>query len=184
MKKGRLIIISAPSGTGKTTVIRRFLAKHPNMIHSKSATTRKVRPDKTDAGDYIFLDRNTFEAWVDRGKLAEWVEYCGNFYGTPKEPIDKAIAEGKDVLLDLEVIGGTKLKSMYMDDAVSIFLMPPSTEELKRRLSSRGTDSAEAQKKRLETAMRELTYKDKYDHIVVNDELERACGEIEKILEL
>lgn len=182
MKRGLLVIISAPSGTGKTSVIRRFMSTHPDMIHSISCTTRSVRPDRKDAHDYHFMDEGTFQKWIDDGKLAEWAPYCGNLYGTPKEPLDRWLAEGKFVLLDLEVVGGTKLKDLYKDDAVSIFLLPPSEEELKRRLFGRGTDSDEARALRLKTALFEMTYKDKYDHQVINDDLERACNEIETIM--
>ena len=180
--RGFLVIISAPSGTGKSTVIRKFLAEHPKMVHSISCTTRKPRPEKHDAHDYHFIEREQFLEWIDHGKLAEWAEYCGNYYGTPREPLDAWMADGKIVLLDLEVVGGTKLKELYKDDAISIFLLPPSEEELKRRLSSRGTDSVEAQEKRLKTAMFEITYKDRYDFNVVNDNLEHACAEIEAII--
>ncbi|MBT3182019.1 MAG: guanylate kinase [Deltaproteobacteria bacterium] len=181
-ERGRLIIITAPSGTGKSTVIRRFMETHPDMIHSISCTTRKTRPDKRDAGDYTFIDKETFQSWIDQGKFAEWAEYVGNFYGTPREPLDKWLEEGTFVLLDLEVVGGTELKDLYKEDAISIFLLPPNEEELKRRLSSRGTDSEEVQQERLRTALVEMTYKDKYDHRVVNDDLDRACKEIEKII--
>ena len=181
-KRGRLVIITAPSGTGKSTVIRHFLKSHPNMVHSISCTTRKTRPDSRDAGDYQFIDKDTFKKWIDEGKFAEWAEYVGNFYGTPREPLDRWLEEGVFVLLDLEVIGGTKLKDLYKDDAISIFLLPPDEEELKRRLSGRGTDSSEVQARRLKTALMEMTYKDKYDHRVINDDLDRACKEIEKII--
>lgn len=181
-KRGRLIIISAPSGTGKSTVIRRFLKTHPNVVHSISCTTRRMRPDQRDVGDYTFIDQGTFEKWIGEKKFAEWALYCGNFYGTPREPLDRWIEEGKFVLLDLEVIGGTKLKDLYRDDAISIFLLPPSEEELRRRLSQRGTDSEGAQAKRLKTALMEMTYQDRYDYRVINDDLERACEKIEEIM--
>lgn len=183
-KKGRLIIISAPSGTGKTSVIQRFLATHPDMKYSISCTTRPIRGKEIDGKDYHFLDEKIFKEWVQKGKLAEWAKYCGHLYGTPKEPIDNAIANGKDVLLDLEVIGGTKLKELYKENAISIFLLPPSDKELRKRLSKRKTDSEEMQRARLKTAMMEMTYKDKYDYQVINDDLEMACREIEKILNL
>ncbi|MFH1873952.1 MAG: guanylate kinase [Pseudomonadota bacterium] len=181
-KKGRLIIISAPSGTGKTSVIQRFLFTHPHMMHSVSCTTRSKRGQEVDGKDYHFIDELTFKTWIKENKFAEWAKYCGHIYGTLKEPLDKAIEQGKDVLLDLEVIGGTKLKDIYQDKAISIFLLPPSDQELRRRLSQRKTDSEQAQQARLKTALMELTYKDKYDYQVINDDLERACQEIEDIL--
>jgi len=181
-KRGKLVIITAPSGTGKSTLIRRFLEKHPDVIHSKSCTTRKVRDDKRDAGDYIFIDRSTFKRWISEGKLVEWAEYCGNLYGTPKEPLDRWLEEGKYILLDLEIIGGTKLKKFYGDDTITIFLLPPNDEELKRRLDARGTDSADARKARLERAIHEMEHSGEYDYSVINDDLDRACDEIESIV--
>lgn len=181
-RRGRLFIISAPSGTGKSTVIRRFLSLHPNFIHSKSCTTRPMRADKRDAGDYHFIGKDEFQRRIEEGGFAEWAEYCGNFYGTPKEPLDKWLNDGKLVLLDLEVVGGTRLKDLYKSDATSIFLLPPTEAELRRRLSSRGTDSPEAQRVRLETALMELKYKDRYDYQVINDDLDKACREIEDII--
>lgn len=180
-KRGYLVIITAPSGTGKSTVIKRFLDTHPDMVHSISCTTREVRSEG-DSGDYRFIDKDLFKRMIDEGKFAEWAEYCGNFYGTPRKPIDDWIASGVIVLLDLEVIGGTKLKNLYGDDAISVFLLPPNEEELKRRLSHRGTDSAKAQQKRLKTALMEMTYQDKYDYRVINDDLDVACKEIENII--
>jgi|SRR3989338_2997625 len=182
MKQGRLIIISAPSGTGKTSVIQRFLVKHPNMIHSVSCTTRPQRITETNGKDYHFIDAATFQKWIQEGKLAEWADVHNYRYGTPKEPLDEALSIGKNVLLDLDVVGGMNLKKMYQDRAVSVFLIPPDIEELKRRLFQRGTDSPEQQEIRLKNAMKEMTVKNQYDYQVVNDILDRACGEIEKIL--
>lgn len=179
---GRLIIISAPSGAGKTTVINRFLSRHPNMVHSVSCTTRPKRPGEVDGKDYRFVDRETFQGWIKEKKLAEWAEVHDHLYGTPKEPIEKWLKTGTDVLLDVDVVGGTNLKKMYKERAVSMFLLPPSEEELKRRLLQRATDSAEQQKLRLKNALQEMTFKDKYDYQVVNDDLDEACLEIEKIL--
>jgi guanylate kinase len=181
-RKGRLIIIAAPSGAGKTSVIKKFLAKHPNMIHSVSCTTRPMRPGEVDHRDYHFISRETFEEWRAGGRLAEWNQVHENFYGTPKAPIDEAIAKGIDVLLDLDVIGSLNLKKLYGDVAISIFLLPPSMEEAKRRLTLRGTDSKEVQALRLKNAIEEMKYKDKFDYRVVNDVLDRACAEIEDII--
>lgn len=179
---GRLIIIAAPSGTGKTTVIHRFLSTNPNTIHSVSCTTRPIRPNEVDGRDYHFIDDVTFKKWISEGKFAEYCPVHDHIYGTPKEPLDKWLSEGKDVLLDLDVVGALKLKKLYGDKAITIFLIPPSDEELKKRLLSRGTDTKEQQSLRLKNALNEMTYKDKFDHRVVNDVLDKACGEIEEIL--
>jgi guanylate kinase len=182
MKKGRLIIISAPSGAGKTSVIRRFLASHPNMVHSISCTTRPKRGDEVDGRYYHFMSDHAFRSGIENGRFAEWAEVHGHLYGTPIEPIEAALRSGKDVLLDLDVVGGLRLKGLYKERAVSLFLLPPSREELRRRLIGRGTDSPEQQELRLGNALEEMKYKDKYDHCVVNDDLEKACLEIEGIL--
>lgn len=181
--KGRLIIISAPSGAGKTSVIHRFLSTHPDMIHSISWTTRPARPGNIDEGYYHIVDKEAFQKGIEEGMFAEWAEVHKYLYGTPKKPLDQWLSEGKDVLLDLDVVGGLKLKEMYNDQAISIFLLPPSIDELKKRLTGRRTDSAEAQEIRLNNALEELECKDKYDYQVVNDVLEKACREIEEILD-
>lgn len=180
--KGHLIIIAAPSGTGKTTVIRRFLATHPHMTHSVSCTTRPMRPGDVDGRDYHFIDEAAFRKGIGEGAFAEWAMVHGNYYGTPKAPLDQALAADRDILLDLDVVGTLNLKKMYGDQATTIFLAPPSMEELERRLTSRGTDAPEVQAIRLTNALAELASKDQFDHQVVNDDLERACGEIEKII--
>lgn len=182
MKRGRLIIISSPSGGGKTSVIKRFLSTHPNVVHSISYTTRPKRPGDVDKGYYRIVDKKTFEGGIRDGTFAEWAEVHGNLYGTPKIPLDKWIADGKYVLLDLDVIGGMNLKKLYKNDAISIFILPPSIDELKKRLKGRGTDSKEVQELRLKNALKELEYKDRYDYRVINDDLGRACQEIEKLL--
>lgn len=181
-KPGRLIIIAAPSGTGKTTVIRRFLATHPRMIHSVSWTTRPMRPGDVDGRDYHFIDEAEFRRGIDGGVFAEWAEVHDHFYGTPREPLDCWLAEGRDVLLDVDVVGSLNLKKAYGDRAIAIFLVPPTMEELKRRLFSRGTDSPEQQQIRLRNALAEMAAKGKFDHQVVNDDLEQACQEIERII--
>jgi len=182
-KTGRLIIMAAPSGAGKTSVIERFLATHPNTTHSISCTTRPPRPGEVDGEYYYHLDRKTFEDGIANDKFAEWAEVHDNLYGTPIEPLDSALRDGKNILLDLDVIGSLNLKKMYGDKAISIFILPPSMEELKKRLCGRASDSREQQELRLKNALTEITYKDKFDHQVVNDILENACREIEKIIE-
>lgn len=181
-KTGRLIIIAAPSGGGKTTVIKHFLATHPDVVHSISCTTRPPRPGEENGKYYHHLDRKTFEEGIKTGQFAEWAEVHNNFYGTPKEPINKWLAEGKNVLLDLDVVGSLNLKKIYKDRSITIFIMPPSIEELKQRLARRGTDSKEIQELRLKNALMEITQKDKFDYVVVNDVLNRICREIEEII--
>lgn len=183
-KQGRLIIISAPSGTGKTTVINQLRKTHPEFEYSISCTTRPIRGKEVNGREYYFFDKKTFLEKANSGLLAEWCEVHENLYGTPKEPIDAWIAAGKDVLLDLDVVGCMKIKKFYDKKAIAIFLLPPSEEELKRRLFSRGTDSEEQKTIRLNNAHEEMKYKDKFDFAVVNDSVDRACKEIEDILGL
>ena len=141
-----------------------------------------MRPGDVDGKDYYFIDRKKFEDGINCGKFAEWAEVHGHFYGTPTESLDSYLEMQKDVLLDLDVVGGLNLKKMYGERALSIFLVPPSMEELERRLLGRGTDSPEVQRLRLKNAIIEMGHKDKFDHMVVNDVLDRACAEIERII--
>lgn len=181
-KSGRLIIVAAPSGGGKTSVIKRFLTTHPHMVHSISCTTRPMRAGEVNGRDYLFIDQKTFEDGIKNGRFAEWAKVHNHYYGTPKETLDAWITEGKNVLLDLDIMGSLSLKKIYNDRAISIFILPPSMDELKRRLAGRGTDSREVQEFRLKNALHELTYKDKFDYQVVNDVLELTCQKIEKII--
>lgn len=153
------------------------------MVHSVSCTTRPMRKGDVDGRDYHFVDRAKFEGWIKNGDLAEWADVHDHLYGTPKKPLDNWLSEGRDVLLDVDVVGSMNLKKKYGDRAVAIFLLPPSMDELKRRLFDRGSDSQEQQKLRLENALTELAAKDKFDYQVVNDDLDRACSEVEKIID-
>ncbi|MBM4394302.1 MAG: guanylate kinase [Deltaproteobacteria bacterium] len=182
MADGRLIIISAPSGGGKTSVIRYLMERHPDMVHSISATTRPARPGGADAGYYEMVDEPAFRDGVRDGAFAEWAEVHGFLYGTPRGPLDRWLDEGRDVIADVDVVGGESLKRAYGDRAISIFLLPPSMEALGTRLARRGTDSEEVRGVRLRNAAREVACQDRYDHRVVNDDLDRACAEIERIL--
>ena len=150
---GRLVVFVAPSGAGKTTVITRYRAAHPEAGYSVSCTTRPARPGEIDGRDYTFLDDRTFAAWIAAGRFVEWAEVHGHRYGTPREPLDQALVEGREVLLDLDVLGALRLKALYGDRAVAIFILPPSVTELQRRLKARGTDSPEVQTLRLRNAL-------------------------------
>jgi len=160
------------------------MASHAELVHSISWTTRPRRPGNEDHAYYHLVDRDTFLASVDRDAFVEWTEVHDHLYGTPREQLDEALTAGRTVLLDLDVVGGIRLKEAYGDRAVLVFLTPPSLEELRRRLAVRGTDSPAAQEVRLVNAVEELTCKARYDHEVVNDDLARACREVEGILGL
>ena len=180
-KKGKLFIISAPSGTGKSTVIMQLFALRDDFFFSISVTTRPPRTGETDGVEYYFRSKETFEEMIKRDEFLEYTEYAGNYYGTPKAPIAERLASGCDVILELEVDGHSQMKRK-MPEACSIFIAPPSMEELERRLRARGTESNEKILQRLAVAEIEMTEMDKYDFIVVNDDFKRAANEILSIV--
>lgn len=176
--RGRLVVLSGPSGVGKTTVGRALLKALPGLAPSVSATTRKPRPGEQDGRDYCFVDEAAFQA----GDFLEQAQVHGNRYGTPRAPVEALRKEGKDVLLVIDVQGARQVRAK-IPEAILIFLEPPGWEELARRLKGRGTESPEALERRLEDARTELAEAGRYDHRVVNDRLEEAVGRIRKILE-
>lgn len=179
--KGLLVVFSGPSGTGKGTVMKALLEQDPNLRLSVSATTRKPRPGEEDGREYHFLSKEEFDGMVRSGRMLESACYCGNYYGTPAEPIERWTAEGHDVFLEIEVQGGAQVEEK-MPDAVSIFVLPPSLEELEKRLRGRGTEAEETVQKRLKAARGEIPYAEKYDYVVVNDSVSQAAEQIQKIL--
>ncbi|MGN1002286.1 MAG: guanylate kinase [Oscillospiraceae bacterium] len=175
-EKGRLIVISAPSGCGKSTVVRRLMEKRDNLRFSVSATTRLPREGEVDGVDYFFVDRAEFDRMVRDGEFLEHAVYVGNGYGTPRKAVDRLLDAGYDVLLDIDVQGAMQIREKR-PDALLVFLLPPSFEELEKRLVLRGKDSREVIDRRLETARAECGYAEKFDRVIVNDELERAVDE-------
>lgn len=173
MNKGILIVISAPAGCGKDTILEQALKKNGNLFYSVSATTRAIRPGETDGASYYFKSRDQFEDMIKNGQLLEYTEYCGNYYGTPKKTVTDMLDGGKDVILKIEVEGAANVKRIF-PEAVSIFVLPPSINELDRRLHKRGTEDEPTIKKRLETARTELSFAENYDYVIVNGELEKA----------
>ena len=180
-RQGRLFIISAPSGTGKSTVIARLMELRGDLYFSVSATTRPRRPGETEGVSYHFMTREDFEWNIGAQNFLEYAEYIGDYYGTPRQPVLDYLAGGNDIILDIDVQGCRQVKKA-MPEAISIFLIPPSLEELERRLRNRGTDSEEKMLKRLVRARTELLEKEKYDHTIVNDDVDRAAQEILKIM--
>jgi len=176
-----LFIMAAASGTGKSTLARRLLAAEPRLRLSVSHTTRRPRPGETDGVEYHFVDRERFAARVAEGAFAEWAEYAGNLYGTAHEEIARARETGGDLLFDVEVVGAAALKRV-LPDAVSVFVLPPSMAELERRLRGRGTESEEVVARRLLAARRELDSAETFDHLVINDDVERAAEDLRAIL--
>jgi len=174
-RKGILFILSAPSGAGKTTISTAALQSIQGLEMSISLTTRSPRAGEKDGQHYTFVSREEFERRRDRGELAEWAEVHGSLYGTPKPPIDAAIAEGRDMLLDIDVQGAEQMKLRYTN-AVAVFVLPPSEEELAKRLRGRGTDSPEVIRRRLERAKAEMEHYRKYDYYVVNRDVPESVA--------
>jgi guanylate kinase len=180
-KKGVLTVVSAPSGCGKGTVIK-LLREMTEIYYSVSMTTRKPRDEDIPGVSYFFTDRENFKKIADNGGMLEYAEYAGNFYGTPKAPIEEQLAAGKNVLLEIEVKGAMQIKKL-MPAALLVFIMPPSGEELRRRLTGRGTDDPETIERRMKIAESEMAEADKYDKIIVNDDAERAARELAELIE-
>ena len=177
-----IFILSAPSGAGKTTVLRKVLERRPELVYSISATTRPPRPGEEEGKDYFFTSAAEFRRGVEEGAFAEWAEVHGHCYGTPEACVQGQTSAGKDLILDIDVQGAIQLKKRH-PEAVLIFLLPPSFQELERRLRGRKTESDEAVQKRLEVAKKELCLQDAYDHVIVNDELERAAEDVETVID-
>lgn len=172
---GKLVIISAPSGAGKTTIVKHLLGSRLNLSFSVSATTRPKRGTEKDGVDYFFLTVPEFKKRIENNEFVEWEEvYPDLFYGTLKSELERIWDEGNHVLFDVDVKGGINLKKIFADRAISIFIMPPSVEELGKRLTNRGTDSREKVDMRIEKADEELSLADQFDSVIINDELEKA----------
>ena len=181
MYKGKTFIISGPSGVGKSTVLKELFQDRDDLYFSVSATTRPPRPGEINGVHYHFTDVDEFRKMISEDAFLEYAEYVGNFYGTPKRYVDEAMAQGKDVILDIEVQGALQVIGKR-PDTVRIFIAPPSWAELERRLTERGTDSPEKIQKRLVRAKVELQTADTYDYFVINDTVENAVGELNAII--
>ncbi len=178
----RLFVISGPSGVGKGTVVARLVDSLPDLWVSRSVTTRLPRDGERDGVDYYFVDEDRFRELQRHGELLEWATVHGYLYGTPKQAVEQKLREGKDVLLEIDVQGAFQVKDRFAE-AVTIFLEPPSLDELERRIVARGKEGSEEVRRRLETARRELAEKDRFDHVVMNDNLEDAVAEVRRIIE-
>lgn len=180
---GRIIVFSAPSGGGKGTIINRVMKDDPRLVYSVSATTRPPRPGEINGKDYLFLTRDEFQIWIEDDQFVEWAEVHGEFYGTPKDLLGELLKSRHDVILELDVQGMRQVADLDIGPVVSIFIAPPSLEVLEKRLRSRGDLSEEQLAVRLENAKRELAARDKYDHVVVNDDVDAAVEKVETILQ-
>jgi guanylate kinase len=179
--RGNLYIVSAPSGSGKTTLLQHLLRSFDDLKFSVSHTTRPPRQGEKDAVDYYFTDRTTFMRMVDRGEFLEWAEFNGQLYGTTRAFVEEQIGAGRDVILDIDVQGAKQVKNTIRD-ATAIFILPPSFEELKRRLTDRMLESDDVIRRRLEIAKREILYYRDYDYIIINDILENSIRLLESII--
>ncbi len=176
---GKLIIVSAPSGAGKTTLVKHLLSQKLNLEFSISATSRNKRHTETHGKDYYFFSADEFREHIEKGAFLEWEEvYEGTYYGTLKSEVDRITANGGNVIFDVDVVGGINIKKFYGKRALSIFVQPPSVDELQKRLTGRGTDSEETIKKRVEKAEFELTFATQFDVVIINDDLDVACREM------
>lgn len=177
-KNGKCVIISAPSGAGKTTIVRSLLAQGLRLAFSVSATSRAKRSYEVDGQDYFFITAEEFQQRIAADAFVEWEEvYPGQFYGTLRSEIDRIWAQGNSAIFDVDVVGGIHLKSVFGERALAVFVSPPSVDVLEQRLRSRGTETDESLRKRVDKAAHEMTFAPQFDAIVVNDTLEHACAE-------
>ena len=181
-RRGLLLVMSSPSGAGKTTLSRKLLAADGNIIMSVSVTTRKPRSGELNGKDYFFLSKEEFAALRDSGGLLEWAEVFGNLYGTPRKFVEDALEQGRDVLFDIDWQGTQQLAQALEDDLVRIFILPPSAEELRVRLIRRAQDSASIVAKRMAQASSEISHWPEYDYVIVNDDVAAAHARIAAIL--
>ena len=172
-----LIVVSAPSGAGKTSLCEEAVRRISDLIHSISYTTRIPRPHEVEGRDYYFVDEGTFQRMVEAGEFAEWARVHGNLYGTPKGLLEAHLAAGHDVILDIDTQGAAQLKGVY-PEGIFVFILPPSWEQLEGRLRARQSDPPEEIERRLKKAREEMKYYSEYDYVIINDELERAASRL------
>jgi guanylate kinase len=180
-RRGLLVVVSSPSGAGKTTLCHKLMAEFSRVRFSVSYTTRKPRTGETDGVDYRFVNAEQFGKMADAGEFAEWAEVHGNFYGTPRREVDQALSGGVDVLFDIDWQGGRQLKQQFPDDAVMIWILPPSLAVLEERLRRRATDSPDVIERRLLTAKRELLEYGNYQYLIVNDDISKAYDQLRAV---
>lgn len=181
-RRGLLLVLSSPSGAGKTTLARRLLASDPHIRMSVSVTTRKPRPGEVDGRDYTFIDEAAFERLRRTGKLLEWAKVHGNRYATPKAPVLAALEAGSDVLFDIDWQGTRQLKKRLPRDVVRVFILPPDGKSLERRLKQRNQDSEEVMARRMAEAAEQIGHWSEYDYVIVNDDLDRSFASLADIL--
>lgn len=180
---GKMIVICAPSGTGKSTLLGRLKSEHPELEWSVSCTTRAIRPGEVDGKDYHFITVEDFQKQIEAGQFIEWAKVHSNYYGTSLKFVDQGLGQGRKMLFDLDVQGADAMKKAYGDLAQVIFIEPPSVEELEKRLRSRGTDPESVIQERVNNARKELGRKNDYDHLILNDDVEGAYRQLKAVVE-
>lgn len=181
MSKGLLIVVSGPSGAGKGTICAEYCKRHPEVFLSVSATTRNPRPGEENGVHYFFYSKEEFEKMIENNELLEWAQYCENFYGTPKQYVEQALNEGRDVILEIEVQGALNVQKQF-EGGTYVFVLPPAPQVLADRLRGRNTESEEVVQKRLTRALEELPLMSHYDYVLENDKLEEAVDDLERIV--
>lgn len=181
-RRGFMLVLSSPSGAGKTAISRRLLENHSDMSLSVSVTTRPARPGEKNGKDYWFVDDKTFEGMIERDEFLEHARFCGHSYGTPRGPVKKALEEGKDILFDIEWQGTQQIADNAREDLVTVFILPPSMQELERRLFSRAQDSEEVVRRRMGIAAAEMSHWNEYDYVIINEDFEESVRHVEAIV--
>lgn len=181
-RRGLMYVLSSPSGAGKTTITRAILEQNANMIMSISATTRPRRPGEVQNQDYHFIEPSEFDDMVNNGEMLEHAKVFGHYYGTPRQPVEDALAKGKDVIFDIDWQGTQQLREIANDDLVTVFLLPPSRQELERRLRARARDSEEEIRSRMAKASDEMTHYSEYDYVLINQDIDEAISRAQTIL--
>lgn len=181
-RRGLLLVLSSPSGAGKSTIARALLESEPDLSLSVSATTRSPRPGEVDGKDYVFVSQDKFDHMVADGAFLEYATVFEKSYGTPRAPVDEALNAGKDVLFDVDWQGAQQIKAQAADDLVSVFILPPSVEELERRLFARAQDSEEVVRKRMAKATSEMSHWDAYEYVIVNEDIDQSVASVKAIL--
>lgn len=181
-KKGILVVVSGPSGVGKGTILRKLVDENESMRFAVSATTRKPRVGEEEGKSYFFKTEEEFKSMIDNGELLEWVSYCGNFYGKPRKYIEETLNLGYDVIVEVEVEGAENIRKAY-PDSLSVFIVPPSFEDLEQRLRNRGTETADVMNNRIKRAKEEMKRAKSYDYQIVNSSVDRAVSELVNIIE-
>ena len=182
-RRGLMYVLSSPSGAGKTTITRALLKGNPDLEISISATTRPRRPGEVDGQDYYFVEIPEFNAMVDNGEMLEHAKVFGNYYGTPRQPVEEALNRGRDVIFDIDWQGTQQLREIARDDLVTVFILPPSSKELERRLRARNQDSEESIRHRMDKAADEMTHYSEYDYVLINNNVDLTIHHAQQILD-